>query len=160
MGDDDAKQICDEEFEWQEALYKRHLQEIDNIDDKRFKLSMDLNKTIIALAGATLTLSMTLVNQTFDTPVGRAYLYLAWLLCGLAIMLVVAGSYLSEQALSKHRGIVIELYNKRVNNYNGCEEIIPQGNPFNPWITYLEFISIATLLGGYFFLGAFVVQNI
>jgi uncharacterized membrane protein len=137
--------------EYHKAFYELRNKTLDSIADS-YK---SFDKTLTALSGGALTLSITLVRELFPHPSGWSALLLgaSWLLFGLALLLIL-GSFLSSSK-SWERQLEIE-----EEAYRNAEGATKAGNPAAAWTNFLNYLSFLSFVLGVVALISFATSNL
>ena len=151
--------ISEEEQRWREKTHEQQLAIRESLDEKYYKTTSELSKTIISLSAGTLAISMTLLKDVFLVPVHKGWLTASWLSFGASILLVVAGSHLESWALQRQI-IISDDYYEKVQEASDDDQIEPDENRFRWPINIVNYATAAAFVVGYLFMGIFVWYNL
>jgi hypothetical protein len=144
------------EYQWRMEVYSQYLNVRQDIDNKKFDISLQLSKSIITLSAGTLAISMTLMSDIWpDSNEYRSLIY-SWMFFAVSIILEIINLALIITALDKQADINDDYYKEILES---SEAVSPANNPVNKWLIPLRILVLAAFLSGYYYLGSFVIYN-
>lgn len=105
------------------------------------------DKAMLTLSGGALGLSIAFIRQIAPLPKSKCLLSIAWISLILALTVTSLSFLFSSEAMSRQREL-----NEKPNQ--------EQPNPWNRWITVLNYFSIGFFIFGMIFLVLFSILNL
>lgn len=164
-----TNQIKQDNRELREKNDQEYEKHINTLEEMRSNVSKEYDKWLLTLSGSALGLSLTFIKDVLPhdrTWILMVFLYLAWVIFALIIMITITNIQLSYSAFQKHRQIADQKYELYVKNKLSHNELwdgirFEQDNvKRNHYIEWFNWINLVLFIVGISFLIIFVGCNL